>query len=105
MVAAAPSRQSRAVRTNAVRSHAEHVRKQSRGRARLCAWAGRPLTRRRSGYAQLIAYDPAKIMPAPPRYQPADDAGPVYDDSDPPTWKDFIKAANRGRKMLKDLKP
>jgi hypothetical protein len=57
-----------------------------------------------------MPYDPAKVTPAPPRYQPAAEAygeeqGPVYDDSDPPTWKDFLKAAHRARKMLKDLKP
>jgi hypothetical protein len=28
----------------------------------------------------------------------------VYDENNPPTWKDFVKAANRARKMLKDLK-
>ena len=57
-----------------------------------------------------MPYDPAKVRPAPPRYQPAAEAGdeeqgPVYNDDDPPTWKDFMKAANRARKMLKDLKP
>ena len=56
-----------------------------------------------------MPYDPANLRPAPPRYQPAAEAGdeergPVYDESDPPTWKDFMKAANRARKMLKDLK-
>ncbi len=55
-----------------------------------------------------MPYDPAKVMPAPPRYRPAEDAhgeqpGPQYNDDDPPTWKDFLKAANRARKMLKDL--
>jgi hypothetical protein len=29
----------------------------------------------------------------------------VYDENNQPTWKDFMKAANRARKMLKDLKP
>ena len=57
-----------------------------------------------------MAYDPAKLKPAPPRYQPAADAfddkeAPQYDDDNPPTWKDFIKAANRARKSLKGLKP
>jgi hypothetical protein len=57
-----------------------------------------------------MPYDPSKVMPSPPRYQPADNAhddkeGPVYDDDNPPTWKDFIKAANRARKSLKGLKP
>ena len=37
--------------------------------------------------------------------RPADDS-PKYDDDDnPPTWKDFVKAANKARKSLKDLKP
>jgi hypothetical protein len=57
-----------------------------------------------------MPYDPSKVMPAPPRYQPAAEAGdeeaaPVYNDDDPPSWKDFMKAANRARKMLKELKP
>jgi hypothetical protein len=57
-----------------------------------------------------MPYDPSKVTQAPPRYQPAAEAhgeegGPVYDENDPPTWKDFMKAANRARKMLKDLKP
>ncbi len=57
-----------------------------------------------------MPYDPAKVMQAPPRYQPAaqagdEEAGPVYDDSDPLSWKDFMKAANRARKMLKALQP
>ena len=57
-----------------------------------------------------MPYDPAKVTQAPPRYQPAAEApgeeqGPMYDDNDPPTWKDFLKAANRARKMLKGLKP
>ena len=57
-----------------------------------------------------MPYNPSKVMPAPPRYRPAEEAGdeaagPVYSDDDPPTWKDFMKAANRARKMLKDLKP
>jgi len=57
-----------------------------------------------------MPYDPAKVRPAPPQYQPAEDAlgearGPVYSDDDPPTWKDFLKAAHKARKMLKDLKP
>ncbi len=65
---------------------------------------------RHSGYASVVPYDPAKVTRAPPRYQPAaeasdEEAGPVYDESDPPSWKDFLKAANRARKLLKDLKP
>ena len=56
-----------------------------------------------------MPYDPSRVRPAPPQYQPAaeagDEPGPVYNDDDPPTWKDFMKAANRARKMLKDLKP
>ena len=28
---------------------------------------------------------------------------PQYSDDDPPTWKDFLKAAHKARKMLKDL--
>jgi hypothetical protein len=56
-----------------------------------------------------MPYDPAKVTQAPPRYQPAAEAhdeegGPAYDENNPPTWKDFMKAANRARKMLKDLK-
>ena len=65
--------------------------------------------RRHSGYASIMPYDPAKVTQAPPRYRPADEAhdeegGPAYDENNPPTWKDFVKAANRARKMLKDLK-
>ena len=57
-----------------------------------------------------MPYDPKKVTPAPPRYQPAADApdekpGPVFDDNNPPTWKDLVKAAPRARKGLKDLKP
>jgi hypothetical protein len=60
-------------------------------------------------YAYVMPYDPAKVTKAPPRYQPAENAGddergPTYDDDNPPTWKDFIKAANRARKNLKALK-
>jgi hypothetical protein len=56
-----------------------------------------------------MPYDPAKLTPTPPRYRPAEDAhgeqqAPTYDDDNPPTWKDFIKAANRARKSLKQLK-
>jgi hypothetical protein len=56
----------------------------------------------------IMPYDPAKVTQAPPRYQPAADArdeegGPLYDENDPPTWKDFTKAAYRARKMLEDL--
>jgi hypothetical protein len=56
-----------------------------------------------------MPYDPAKVTQAPPAYQPAAEAGddddaPVYDESNPPTAKDFIKAANRARKSLKRLK-
>ena len=52
-----------------------------------------------------MPYDPSKVVTQPaPRYKPDDDA-PVYDDDNPPTWKDFVKAANRARKSLKDLKP
>ena len=54
-----------------------------------------------------MPYDPAKVTQAPPGYQPAEagdeDDGPVYDESNPPTAKDFIKAANRARKSLKNL--
>lgn len=54
-----------------------------------------------------MPYDPAKIMPAPPRHVPArdDEAGPEYSDDNPPTLKDYIKAANQARKSLKKLKP
>ena len=51
-----------------------------------------------------MAYDPSKVKPTPPPYRPADDT-PKYDDDNPPTWKDFVKAANKARKSLKDLKP
>ncbi len=56
-----------------------------------------------------MAYDPTKVRPAPPPYRPAADAHdeqgvPQYDDNNPPSWKDFVKAANRARKMLKGLK-
>ncbi len=56
-----------------------------------------------------MAYDPKKVTPAPPRYQPAADApgekpGPVYDD-DTPTCKDLVKAAHKACKGLKKLKP
>jgi hypothetical protein len=68
------------------------------------------VTDARVWYAYVVPYDPAKVTPAPPRYQPAADAhgeegAPVYDDSNPPTWKDFVRAANRARKSLKGLKP
>ena len=57
-----------------------------------------------------MAYDPKKVTPPPPRYQPAADApdekpGPVYDDDNPPTFKDLVKAAHKARKGLKKLKP
>ncbi len=60
-----------------------------------------------------MPYDPTKVMPAPPRYQPVDVApgepgekqAPVFDDDNPPTFKDFVKAAHRARKGLKALKP
>ncbi len=57
-----------------------------------------------------MPYDPKKVTPAPPRYQPAPDApgekpGPVFDDTNPPTWTDLVKAADRARKGLKDLEP
>jgi hypothetical protein len=67
------------------------------------------VTDARVWYALAMPYDPANLRPSPPRYQPAADAhdekqGPMYDDNNPPTWKDFIKAANRARKNLKALK-
>jgi hypothetical protein len=57
-----------------------------------------------------MPYDPKNVMPAPPRYQPAADfpgekPGPVFDDDNPPTYKDLVKAAHRARKGLKELKP
>ncbi|MCA1680620.1 MAG: hypothetical protein LC777_17530 [Actinobacteria bacterium] len=59
-----------------------------------------------------MAYDPKKVMPAPPRYQPLendpdDDPPPAYDDDDnnAPKFKDLVKVARRARKGLKDLKP
>jgi hypothetical protein len=56
-----------------------------------------------------MPYDPAKVTRAPPGYRPAAEAhdeqeGPAYGEDNPPTWKDFIKAGNQARKMLKDLK-
>jgi len=56
-----------------------------------------------------MPYDPSKVTQAPPRYQPVASAGdgeqaPMYDEDNPPTWKDYVKAANRARKSLKDLK-
>jgi len=52
-----------------------------------------------------MPYDPAKIVPAPPRQVPAHDEeeGPVYDENNPPTKRDYIKAANQARKSLKKL--
>jgi hypothetical protein len=57
---------------------------------------------------QVKPYNPSIVRPTPPRYQPAEDVygeppSPQYSDDDPPTWKDFLKAANKARKMLKDL--
>ena len=57
-----------------------------------------------------MPYDPKKVTPAPPRYQPAADApdeqpGPVFDDNNRPTPKDLVKAAYQARKGLKNLKP
>jgi hypothetical protein len=65
--------------------------------------------RRHSGYPSIMPYDPAKVTRAPPGYRPAAEAhdeqeGPAYGENNPPTWKDFIKAGNQARKMLKDLK-
>jgi len=53
----------------------------------------------------VMPYDPAKIVPAPPRHVPARDEeeGPVYDENNPPTMRDYIKAANQARKNLKKL--
>ena len=57
-----------------------------------------------------MPYDPNKVMPAPPRYQPAEDApgeepGPQYNEDNAPTFKDLVKAAHKARKGLKALKP
>jgi hypothetical protein len=57
-----------------------------------------------------MSYDPKKVMPAVPQYKPAADApgekpGPVFDDDNPPTFKDLVKAAHKARKGLKQLKP
>ncbi len=57
-----------------------------------------------------MAYDPKKVMPAPPRYRPAEndpnqDPPPMYDDDNAPTFKDLVKAAHKARKGLKALKP
>ncbi len=57
-----------------------------------------------------MAYDPKKVMAAPPRYQPLendpdDDPPPAYDDDDdnaPKTkFKDLVKVARQARKGLK----
>ena len=53
-----------------------------------------------------MAYDPKKVTPAPPRYQPLendpdDDPPPAYDDDDdaPKTrCKDLVKVARQARK-------
>ena len=57
-----------------------------------------------------MPYDPKKVMPAPPRYQPLEnsldeDPPPQYDDDNAPTFKDLVKAAHKARKGLKALKP
>jgi len=57
-----------------------------------------------------MPYDPKKVIPAPPRYKPAEDTpgeqpGPVYDDDNPPTFTDLVKAAHKAKKGLKKLKP
>jgi len=57
-----------------------------------------------------MPYDPKKVMPAPPRYQPLEndpdeDPPPAYDDDNAPKFKDLVKAAHRARKGLKELKP
>ncbi len=57
-----------------------------------------------------MAYDPKKVMAAPPRYRPLENAldedpPPQYDDDNAPTFKDLVKAAHKARKGLKALKP
>jgi len=57
-----------------------------------------------------MPYDPKKVMPAPPRYQPLendpdDELPPEYNDDNAPKFKDLVKAAHRARKGLKELKP
>jgi hypothetical protein len=59
---------------------------------------------------QVPLFDAVSVTPPPPRYQPAEDAdgeeqAPQYSDDDPPTWKDYLKAADKARRMLKGLKP
>jgi len=56
-----------------------------------------------------MAYDPKKVMPAPPRYQPLendpdDEPPPEYDDDDASKFKGLGRAAHRARKGLKGLK-
>ncbi|MDX6678960.1 MAG: hypothetical protein QOE31_3012 [Solirubrobacteraceae bacterium] len=57
-----------------------------------------------------MPYDPKNVMPAPPRYRPAEedpneDPGPKYDEDNAPTFTDLVKAAHKARKGLKKLKP
>lgn len=98
------SRQSNAVDDTPAADEVQHVAAvpETRGTTRL-----RPNTRGITEY-QVRPYNPAIVRPAPPQYQPAEDAygeapAPKYSDDDPPTWKDFLKAAHKARKMLKDL--
>jgi hypothetical protein len=67
-------------------------------------------SQRRITEYRVPLFDPVNVTPPPPRYQPAEDAdgeaqAPQYSDDDPPTWKDYLKAAAQARKMLKGLKP
>ncbi len=56
-----------------------------------------------------MAWDPKKLISAPPRYQPLendpdDDSPPAYDDDDnapKPKFKDLVKVARLARKGLK----
>ncbi len=59
-----------------------------------------------------MAWDPKKLISAPPRYQPLendpdDDSPAAFDDDDdkPPTpkFKNLVKVARQARKGLKDL--
>jgi hypothetical protein len=56
-----------------------------------------------------MPWDPKNLRPAPPQYRPLeedpnDKPGPAYDDDNPPTITDLVKAAHKARKGLKKLK-
>ena len=56
-----------------------------------------------------MPWDPKNVRPAPPQYRPLEEGpndkpGPAYDDDNPPTLTDLVKAAHKARKGLKKLK-